>query len=88
MISIRITFLNNFEVIDRSRKNKNLQYFLHNLNNYVVLALYNPSHLFIKLNLIIISLYNIILIHIGENIRNNSPTKFIIALQISMIMIF
>jgi hypothetical protein len=88
MISISIAFLDNFKVIDRSCKDKNLQYFLHNLNNKMVLTLNNTSHLLIKLNFIIISLNYIVLVHISKNIGNNSPTKLIVILQINMIMIF
>lgn len=82
MISFRISLLNNFPIIKRCHNNKNLQYFIHNINNNKILNFQYLSHFFIKLILITITFDNKVLIHKSYNIRDNSITKMIIILYI------
>lgn len=87
MISLSIGLLNYLTVIDSGHKHKYLQYFLHYLQNYVALVLYDLSHILIELSLIPIALDYVILVYKRIHIRYDSPTKFIIILFIPMIMI-
>lgn len=88
MISFSICFLDNLSIVYSGSKNKNLKYFFHDFNDNIILALNDFSHIFIKLSLFIISFDNIVLVDESENIWHNPPTKFIIAFNVILIVIF